>query len=168
MGIGDTGRTEVLHTGARTWIKPDENLWATMASQQGHPQAAAAIVQLFKGHYLTGPADDDLQGAVGMCSLIKGITEEKDDGGGTYAKGSAGTVNGTKSLSIVATGPDGETSTLYVAAEGEPYLLRTEQTQGSEPGQLTFSGFKEPLTVQAPPSDLVIDVSVVTDQLTTA
>ncbi|MBX6769375.1 MAG: hypothetical protein IRY90_19855, partial [Actinomadura rubrobrunea] len=45
---------------------------------------------------------------------------------------------------------------IYVATEGEPYLLRMDS--GAD-ARVDLSGFDEPVTVKAPPKDQVVDLS---------
>ncbi len=95
------------------------------------------IAQLFEGRYLTGPADDeDLRGAAEMCGMIKDLTEAKDESGDTYEKGVSGTVNGARSFGVLMTDADGVKSTLWIAAEGEPYILNSAPPAAGRCGPL--------------------------------
>lgn len=55
-------------------------------------------------------------------------------------------VNGSRAVTLM--GKEGaETQTLFVSAEGEPYVLRMTGVGCKEPGSLEFSAFDEPVTV---------------------
>lgn len=168
VGVGGTGKAEILHTGEKTWMKPDAEFWKAIGTKEGgSAKEVAAATELFKGRYLLIPADDTESGAsdfAAMCGLIEALTSD-DSADSKVEKGAAGTTNGFKTFSLTATDADGEKSTLYVATEGKPYLVRMEQTEGSEPGEMNFSDFDKPLTVTAPPADEVIDMSVFTEKV---
>ncbi|WP_431676903.1 hypothetical protein [Kitasatospora sp. KL5] len=169
VAVGGEGQVEILHNGTGTWIKPDAAFWKKIGSEKANPKAGAAAAELFKGRYLTGGQDDtEIKEIASMCDLIKGITQGGDDPDTKVTKGSAGTTNGVKTFSLVGTDPDGARTTAYIATEGKPYLVRMEQTTGSEPGQMDFSEFDKPITVQAPPADEVIDFTLFKEKLKTA
>ncbi|PBC70786.1 hypothetical protein BX265_5343 [Streptomyces sp. TLI_235] len=166
VSVGD-GQVEVVHNGTGTWIKPDAAFWKKIGSEKGNPKAGAMAAELFKGRYLTGgQSDSRIQEVASMCDLIKGITQDNDEG--PLTKGAAGTVNGVKTFTLLGTDPeDGAKTTLHIATEGKPYLIRMEAA-GKEPGQMDFSDFDKPVTVQAPPADEVIDYSLFQQKLKTA
>ncbi|MEU6274703.1 hypothetical protein ABZ871_20160 [Streptomyces populi] len=51
------------------------------------------------------------------------------------------------------------TYTLYVAAEGKPYLLKVDYKGPDFHTTTTFSAFDEPLEVKPPAEDEVLDLS---------
>ncbi|WP_199881638.1 hypothetical protein [Streptomyces sp. CB03911] len=169
VGTGSEGKVELVRIGGRTWIKPDAVFWNTVAAKEGNAKSGAVLAELFKGRYITNGQDDpSLKEMAEVCDLIGAISKDDGTSGDKYTKGAAADVDGTKAFSITATDSDGEHSTLYVATQGKPYLVRMEQTAGAEPGQLTFSDFDKPLDLKAPPADNVIDFSAVKQKLRTA
>jgi hypothetical protein len=46
-----------------------------------------------------------------------------------------------------------------VATDDPHYILQMQVTQGDQPATITFSDFDESVTIQAPASDQVIDLS---------
>ena len=166
--ISGVGGVEILHTTAQTWIKPDAAFWKTISAEEGSRDGGAMAAELFKGRYLTGGQDDAaLKEMAGMCDLIDSIAKD-DSPSGKIVKGAAGTTNGVKTFSLTDTDTDGQASTLYIASEGKPYLIKVEQTTGTEPGEMNFSDFDKPIVVQAPPADNVIDYSVFQQKLKSA
>lgn len=160
VGVPAMGQVELLRTGKQTYIKPDATFWKAIAGKEGNPKAGAVVAELFKGRYLTGGQDNaDFREMAQMCDMVDGIAKD-DSPDNKVAKGTAGTTNGVKTFSLAASDTDGSVSTLYIATEGKPYLIKMEQTTGSEPGQMNLSGFNKPVTVQAPPADNVIDWSL--------
>ncbi|GAA2774514.1 hypothetical protein [Kitasatospora cinereorecta] len=153
VALGSIGEVEVRHTGSHTWIKPDARFWTSIAAEQGAGSSGQAVAEVFKGRYLTGGEDDaNLKEVSEMCGLIEGITD--GDLAPDAVKAGTGTVNGTRTVNLQTTDGDGTHSTLYIAAEGEPYVVRMESP---EQGRVDFSAFDVPFTVQAPPADAVID-----------
>jgi len=75
----------------------------------------------------------------------------------TWKKGAVGTVNGTAALELDGTGRDGHKAALWVATDGEPYILRIAPTAGSYLGRIDFTGYDERLAVQAPLPGQVLD-----------
>ncbi|MEU9133727.1 hypothetical protein AB0D08_37510 [Kitasatospora sp. NPDC048540] len=69
-------------------------------------------------------------------------------------------------FTVITTDDDGSRNTGYVATDGKPYLVRITH-DGAEPGEMNFTNFDRPITVQAPPADSVIDYSQFEAKLTT-
>ncbi|MFE0463251.1 hypothetical protein ACFW1A_28765 [Kitasatospora sp. NPDC058965] len=162
--IGSMGSIEILHNSTGSWVKPDQAFWKSAAAQQGKPGAGAMAAELFKGRYLTGGQDDpDMKQMTSMCDVVEGIANDTSKATNATKVGPA-TVNGQKTLGIKDTDDDGTVSTGYVATEGKPYLLRLV-SEGSDGGQLDFTDFDKPLTVQAPPADQVVDFSLFKQKL---
>ncbi|WP_371480125.1 hypothetical protein [Kitasatospora sp. NBC_00315] len=169
IGLGADGTIDLIRTGSQSWLKPDAAFWKSMAAKEGaDAKGSAAVAELFKGRYIANAGSDaQVEELAGMCDLVKGLGE--DDGSTDKAvKGKAGDVNGVKTISLDVTDSDGQVNTIQVATEGKPYLIKLEQTAGAEPGEMVFSDFDKPLTVQAPPADNVIDFSVFQQKLKTA
>ncbi|WP_051811869.1 hypothetical protein [Kitasatospora sp. MBT63] len=167
IAIADLGQIEIIHTGGTSFLKPDAAFWKSIAGGQGNPQAGAMAAELFKGRYLTGAKDDpELAGLADMCDLVKSMTDSDDTSDGAV-KGAATTVNGVKTFTVVSTDDDGSKTTAYIATEGKPYLVKMSH-DGAEPGEMNFSDFDKPVTVQAPSADNVIDYSQFKAKLTSA
>jgi hypothetical protein len=160
------GSMQLIHTGASTWMKPDAAFLQHIAAQQGGGSADAAVLQLFQGRWLTGGQDDpDLQSMAGMCDLMSNIPGG-DSKLTSATKGNATNLNGAPVLTVLVSDDSGP-STLYVSAEGQPYLLRVDDDAPGG-GTVNFGDFNKPLTVQAPPADQVVDFSVFQQKLRSA
>jgi len=79
----------------------------------------------------------------------------------TWKKGAVGTVNGMPALELDGTGRDGHKASVWVATDGEPYILRIAPTGGSYQGQIDFTGYNERLAVQAPLPGQVLDNALI-------
>jgi hypothetical protein len=165
MDFGSTGTVQLVHTGTRTWMKPDMAFWKNIAAQQGDKTIAPAVAARLKGHWLSGGQDDpDLKSMADMCSIGKIFGDTDKPTGAT--KGETTTVNGTGAVAVKAT-MNGDPGTLYVATQGQPYVLR-EASDGSDPGSIDFSDFNKPVVVQTPPANLVINTDSLGKQLQSA
>ncbi|GAA1412934.1 hypothetical protein GCM10009639_65620 [Kitasatospora putterlickiae] len=151
------GKFELLGDGKQVYLKPDAEFITAVA---GGGAEGAQAAELLKGRYIAGVQDDpemkELTTACNLKDLTKSFLEDGKSTGLT--KGSAGTVNGTKSFSLKSKNSGGDEVVLHVATEGAPYPLRVEKA-GKDGGQMDFTEINKPLTVQAPPADQVIDYS---------
>ncbi|MFE9422741.1 hypothetical protein ACFYNO_07250 [Kitasatospora sp. NPDC006697] len=154
--VGATGTVQVIHNAQGTWMKPDTAFWENISAEKGKASAGPAIAQFFKDKYLTGGQDDaSMQEVAGMCDIVSGIADDQSKET-DVVKGATSTVDGQSVIGISAKDDSGEPTQLSIATKGQPYLIRMSST-GSEPGQMDFSEFNKPVTVQAPPADQVVD-----------
>ncbi|OSC50857.1 hypothetical protein B5181_39910, partial [Streptomyces sp. 4F] len=61
-------------------------------------------------------------------------------------------VDGEDALKLTKRTSGGETLALYVATEGEPYILKSTTEGGKSPGSVTFSEYNEPVNAEQPPA----------------
>ncbi|WP_030059553.1 MULTISPECIES: hypothetical protein [Streptomyces] len=167
MSMPGMGSFEIIRDGKTSYVKPDKEFWTNMGGPNG-----AKAAELFKGRYLTGfESDPSMSSLTSVCNLAefsKKITED-DNKSSKVEKGSAGNVNGVKTFSLKATDDKGEVSTISVATEGKPYPVRIEHTGAKDGnGQIDFSDFDKPLTIQVPSADNTIDFTKFKDQFKTA
>ncbi|WP_033824000.1 hypothetical protein [Kitasatospora sp. MBT63] len=166
IGVVGMGQIEIIHTDGTSYLRPDAAFWKTIAAGKGDAHAGDVAAEMFKGRYLTGAKDDpSLAGLAAMCDIVKSMTDNKDTDDDAV-KGAAATVNGHSTFTVVSTDDDGSTNTGYVATDGKPYLVKIAH-YGAEPGEMNFTDFDKPLTVQAPPADNVIDYTQFKAKLTT-
>ncbi|MFB7247772.1 hypothetical protein ACFCYX_35515 [Streptomyces populi] len=80
---------------------------------------------------------------------------------GRAKKSGAASVDGRRAIALVVTDEKVEngTYTLYVAAEGKPYLLEVDYKGTDFHTTTTFSAFDEPLEVKPPAEDELLDLS---------
>jgi hypothetical protein len=150
------GSMDVIRTSAGTWAKPDAAAWQSMAGQVGAAGSGAAVAEVFKGRWVTGgETDPDVMGATSMCDMFAGFFDGFSQSGNP-TMGSASTVRGIPAIGLQVTDDSGP-STLYVATQGQPYLLRV-QSDG-DGSSIDIDGFDKSLNIQAPPADQVIDFS---------
>ncbi|MDH6122065.1 hypothetical protein [Kitasatospora sp. GAS204B] len=150
IAMGSKGSFQILSTPQQTWIQPDTKFWTTMGGAHGS-QAA----ELFKGRWMTGSKDDaDLKSLSDSCNLTQ-FTGQMNQDGDQAAKTGTATVNGQPTVVLHVKSSDGTSGDMWIAAQGTPYPLKANSTSG----QMAFSNFNQPVTVQAPPADQVVDIS---------
>ncbi|MFG3133719.1 hypothetical protein [Streptomyces tendae] len=162
MGVGGQGEIELIKTGDTLYVKFDKQFLRTL--DKGEPQAGnEALAILLAGRWTSMPADGpDAKAMTGFCDLDKLLDdggEGGDSGNGTRSKltrGKVTTVDGAPAITLHETTGSHRT-TLYVATEGKPFLLRVVNGSGQESFSLSLTGFNEPVPAKAP-SGKVIDL----------
>ncbi|GAA2134753.1 hypothetical protein [Streptomyces synnematoformans] len=140
---------EVLRVDGTSYMKPDAKFWEQNA---GSSEQAQLIQGMVGDRWVEAGSggDDDFASFCDLDALLKELGEEdKGDKKEKTEKGDEGEVRGTPTITLVAK-EDGETTTVHVATEGEPYILKMESEGGDEPGSAEFSEFNEKVDVQAP------------------
>lgn len=91
-----------------------------------------------------------------QCDLDKALSKAPRDGVGVQQQP---VVERDGERVIPLRGPEGDEGlTMYVAAEGEPYLRFMEGMVRGTEMRVAFSLFDEPVSVSAPPADKVLDI----------
>ncbi|MFE1315897.1 hypothetical protein [Streptomyces sp. NPDC058755] len=148
---------ELRMVGGHTYMKGDKKFWQQTGRKEGSsPEEINAITEMFKGRWFKVPAkaakaDDRFP----FCDTAMMFKRDKKDG--RLTRGAETEVNGSRAVTLM--GKEGaQTQTLFVSAQGEPYVLRMTAVGGKEPGSLEFSAFNEPVTVTPPSASEVIDL----------
>ncbi|MEV8424345.1 hypothetical protein [Streptomyces niveus] len=164
-----------------TYVKGDDEFWRSISSgandvnaandesgridpsgrndQNADTAVADELVQLLKGKWLKIPAGAGasaraLGGACDLDAMLDGA-HVADAKGAT--RGAAAEVEGRKAATLVKRETDG-TRTTYVAAEGEPYLLKAVSEGGQAPGTVLLTDFGVPVKVAVPPGAETVDL----------
>ncbi|EPH44747.1 hypothetical protein ABT390_16710 [Streptomyces aurantiacus] len=163
---GTGGSAELIKRGDKVWMKPDDKFWKNQVP--GGQGAAAA--ELFKGRYIHGSTNDDmLKGLAEVCDLKELQKSVSDDSDGDDAKdlkkGKVTTVDGTRVVPLTGKDDDGNDTTLYVAAEGRPYLIRaTEKSTGTDK-TTTLTDYDKPVPTKTPPASESVDMNKLQEEL---
>ncbi|WP_353941930.1 hypothetical protein ABII15_10000 [Streptomyces sp. HUAS MG91] len=147
-------KAEVRHVKATFYLKGDEQYWRTSLKQQ---PGADKIVPKVADKWVKMPAQDNQ--ITGLCDkqgLLAAMDEDKSERKG-LKKGDTSTIDGTKALALHKSKGD-EKSTLYVATEGKPYILKVTTTGGSEPETTTFSDYDKPVKPEQPAAGDTVDL----------
>ncbi|MEV0320159.1 hypothetical protein ACIBKX_12185 [Streptomyces sp. NPDC050658] len=157
------GSLELIKQGEKVWMKPDAAFWkAQLPGGQG--EAAADIIG---DRYLYGTTDDallkDMAGVCDLKQIQKEVRDESDEGT-KLTKGERTKVDGTDVIPVTGR-DDGKTTTLYVAAEGTPYLVQaTEKGDGTD-SKLKLSDYGKPVPKDTPSDEESVDVSQLQGQV---
>ncbi|MFH9818194.1 hypothetical protein [Streptomyces sp. NPDC017230] len=155
IGTGEA-EADVRHTDANLYLRGDEQYWRSALKQQ--PGAAREMAPKLQDKWVKMPANDAT--TAGVCDkqgFIAAMDEDKSERQG-MKRGSTTEVNGEDALKLTKEAAGGETLTLYVATEGEPYILKSTSEGGKNPGSVTFSEYGEPVKAEQPPSDQTVDL----------
>jgi hypothetical protein len=138
---------EVVRVDGTSYMKPDTKFWEQSA---GSPEQAQLIEATVGDRWVeAGTGQDDFASFCDLDTVLKGLDEDKGDKKDNTEKGDESEVRGTPTITLISK-EDGETTTVHIATEGEPYILRMEIEGGDEPGEAEFSEFNETVDVQAP------------------
>lgn len=155
IGAGGT-RADVRHTDATLYLRGDEQYWRTALKQQ--PGAAEEMAAKLRDKWVKMPANDAT--TAGVCDkqgFVAAMDEDESERRG-MKRGSTTEVNGEEALKLTKETSGGEKLSLYVATEGEPYILKTTTEGGKNPGGVTFSDYGETVNPQQPPADETVDM----------
>lgn len=143
---GNVGSLQLVATPDMIYVKGND------AFNQSYGGEAGA--KLLAGKWLAIPADDPQAASFAGFSNVDALV-----GNLLQTDATSFTKEGTKDVDGVPTvGVKGDQGTLWVATVGEPYPLMVSAPEGEE-GSLTMSAWNAPVTITAPPSEEVVDLS---------
>ncbi len=163
------GTAELRRLDEITYMKGDEAFWRTSMTSQGMSEAQIdTTIELVKGRWLKiapgQPGSGDLGGICDLKELLADLDKDKDKDEDKaeregLTRGPDAEVDGTPVATLVKKKAGGETTTVSVAQEGKPYILKMVKTGGDEPGSMTLSDYDKPVDVVVPPADETVDLS---------
>ena len=134
--------------GKTVWIKPDSQFWNNFGGSN------AAALKILRGKYLKTTKTSQLGGLSQLCqpsSLAGAFQDNKKTGG--LVKGPATTINGQRAIKLT---DSGDSAAAYVSAVSTPELLRIV-SPGTSGGQLDFTDYDAPVSLQQPPASQTLD-----------
>ncbi|MFJ9811488.1 hypothetical protein ACIRTB_25025 [Streptomyces sp. NPDC101158] len=156
MTLGVTGTAELIRPDAEAvYMRFDEAFLKEQAKGES-AEVQAAVLKELKGRWVkTDAKDPDAKESLALCDL-KSLLAEFEQGSDGAARGEETTVGGKKALALTQSSGS-EKTTVYVATEGKPYLLKMVMTGGKEPGTIAFSDYDKPVVAKAPAKKDVVD-----------
>ncbi|WP_241844888.1 hypothetical protein [Streptomyces silvensis] len=147
-------RADVRHIGDTFYLRGDEQYWKTALKSQ--PGAAKAIPKL-QDKWAKMPADDAV--TKGLCDKqdLIGAMDSDKSARKSMKKGGTTTVDGQEAIELTKKSSAGETQKLYVATEGEPYILRATAEGGKRPSTTTFSDYDKEVRPEKPSAGDTVD-----------
>jgi hypothetical protein len=138
-------------------LRVEDEVWAAQPSSFWKAAGASGDGKAYGGLYVKVPTADPRYAGFTDDTRIGFLLDRLLQTSATWKKGPVGTVNGSAALELDGTGKDGHKASIWVATDGEPYILRIAPTAGSYRGQIDFTEYGERLAVQAPLPGQVLD-----------
>ncbi|MFD9033701.1 hypothetical protein ACFVZW_21500 [Streptomyces sp. NPDC059567] len=156
LTVGTTGTAELIKADDKdVFLRFDEAFLKEQAKGES-PEVQKAVLKELKGRWVKTPVTEpDAKDSLELCDL-KALLGDFEQGINLAVKGEETTVGGKKAL-MVTEKSGGETTTVYVATEGEPHILKIVSAGGEEPGTITFSGYGKPVEAKVPAAKDVVD-----------
>ncbi|MEU0371591.1 hypothetical protein ABZ070_15265 [Streptomyces sp. NPDC006283] len=160
------GRAELRKVAKAMYLKGDEQFWnATL--QERSPDSpggsgGGALVEMMKGRWITLPAGT-IEAMDRVCDLRAVFSEMDMDEADRkqMTNGPDAQVDGVPTATLVKKA-EGRTTTVHVAKEGKPHILKIVKTGGTETGTILLSDYGKPVEVKAPPAGEVVDLENLT------
>ncbi|MFE2765139.1 hypothetical protein ACFXGD_02670 [Streptomyces albidoflavus] len=152
---GPEAEADVVQAGQAVYLRADKAFWENVLKAQG--AASDGAVDKLAGKWVKSDADE--AGTEGMCdkqAVVAALDSDKSERQG-MKKGKETEVNGESALTLIKKAGNGEEFTLYVATEGEPYILKAVNKGGENPGETTLTDYNKKVDTEEPPADEVVD-----------
>ncbi|MFI9772497.1 hypothetical protein ACIHJG_37455 [Streptomyces sp. NPDC052415] len=150
------GTMHIIKKGSLVYVKAEEDFWRATFSRGMTAEQAGEMVALFKGRWIKPPTMmSETLGRIcdGFDILLNALSLVSD---GSATREADATVGG-RLVAVLAERTTTETTTVYIAKEGKPYLLRGTVAGGNEPMDLTFTDHDKPVDTTPPPPDQIVD-----------
>ncbi len=151
---GKGAKADVLQVGQKAYVRGDKKFWEN--TLQGKPGTEGAVEKL-QGKWVK--SEPGKSGTEGMCdkqALLASLDSDKSERKG-MKKGETTEIDGRSALALEKKQPGGEKITMYVATEGEPYILKAVTEGGETPSEVVLSDFDKKVEVQEPAAGDVVD-----------
>jgi hypothetical protein len=153
MSMGGQGEAELIKVGDTVYMKYDEAFLRAQSKGEKKADVDAAVALLAGKWTKMSAKGEDAKDIAGFCDLDT-VLGDAGDVNSDAQRGKTTTVDGTPA--IVLHERDGKGRyTLYVATEGEPYLLRVDDASGTNPGTVTFGEYDEPVPARKPSGEIL-------------
>jgi hypothetical protein len=151
---------EMRRIGPDTYIKGNAAYWTATLKQQGGGAKAQKQAAAFKDKWVKLPPAE-AKAAQSQCdkdALLAAMDNDKSERQG-MTRGKDAQVQGKSTAVLHKKTAQGETLTLYVAAEGDPYILKLDEKSPKRTTTTSFSDYNKPVDVTAPPAGEVVDAA---------
>lgn len=145
VSVGEDSITLLVVDG-QVYFSAEASFWES----QGLP---SAFLDSVDGKYVEVPSTDD---SFGTFTDLGQFTDELLTPEGDVTKGEESTVNDMPVIQLISSKDDG---VLSIALEGEPLPV---QVSSEGEGEINFTDWNEPVDVEAPPADDIVDLESLT------
>lgn len=158
LSMDGEGRADLIKNGDTVYMKYDEAFLRGQSEGESKAEADAAVAMLAGKWTKMSAKGADAEDLAGFCDLNT-ILGDATDGESDATRGKTTTVDGTPAITLYE--KDGnekagkESFTIYVATEGEPYVLKLVSTTPSDPGSLSFSDYDKPVPTDKPTGEII-------------
>ncbi len=146
------GTAQLVSTGGKSYLKGDEAFWTGTA---GGADQGKAILAVLGDKWALFPQSTG--GFAEICDLDQ-LLSSLGDGKSKLTKGDVSDVDGEEVVAVTSKADDGDT-VAKVATGDKHYILEISKDGGTDSGSFSFSKFDEPVDVQAPAEDQVVDLT---------
>ncbi|MFI2508959.1 hypothetical protein [Streptomyces sp. NPDC018972] len=150
------GTMRIIKKGSLVHVKAEEDFWRATFDRGMTAEQAEEMVALFTGRWIKPPRGmSEVLGRMcgGFDALLEGVDPVSD---GSATREADATVGG-RQVAVLTERTTTGTTTVHIAKEGEPHLLRATVTGGDVPMDLTFTDHGKPVDTTPPPPDEVLD-----------
>ncbi|MFC8372048.1 hypothetical protein [Streptomyces sp. NPDC057238] len=155
--VGDSlGTVAIVKKGSLVYVKAGEDYWQATFSRGMTAEQTEEMVGHFTGRWIKPPKMmSEIFGRTcdGPDVLLEGLDPVSD---GNATREADATVGG-RPVAVLTERTTTETTTVHIAEEGKPYLLRGTVAGGDEPVDLTFTDHDKPVDTTPPPPDQILD-----------
>ncbi|UYQ64265.1 MSCRAMM family adhesin SdrC [Streptomyces peucetius] len=160
------GRAELRQVAETMYLKGDRQFWSASLQERSSasPDGSGndAVVELMTGRWIKMPAGSikDMDRLCDLKAMFARMDVDEADRK-RMTKGPDAKVDGVPTVTLVKR-QQGTTTTVHVAKEGKPHVLKIVRAGGDETGTIVLSGYGKPVQVEAPPADEVVDLDSLT------
>ncbi len=147
-------RIDLIGTATELYFKAAPAFWQ---QQLGNDPNANAILALMANKWVkVPPTNSDYADVASLVDKDKFADELLGSPDGPLAKTDGKTIGGIETVGLKDTS---EGSVLYIAKSGPPLPIELVGSSGADGGDVTFTDYNQPFTVQAPPPAQVFDLA---------
>ncbi|MFH9268378.1 hypothetical protein ACH4KN_29600 [Streptomyces sp. NPDC017546] len=156
---GQGAKADVLQIGQQVYVRGDEKFWQN--SLQGKPGTDGAVEQLQGKWVKSEPGQSGTEGMCDKQAFLASLDSDKSERKG-LKKGDTTEIDGQSVLALEKKQSGGEKITMYVATEGEPFILKAVTEGGDAPGEVVLSDYNKKVEAQAPADADLVDPKEIT------
>jgi hypothetical protein len=145
----DSQTVQVLRIQREVWFAGDADFWRRVGGDRA--------VEAYRNKYLKIPASDSRFASLLDTTYMAKLTQVLLQAKGAFAKQGTVTLRGQRAV-VVVDRTKGSGGMLWIAAEGQPYLLRMQAAADSAvTGAVDFLDYNKRISLPPPDPKLVID-----------
>ncbi|MFF4170927.1 hypothetical protein [Streptomyces sp. NPDC001744] len=158
LSTGTAATTELIKADSKEVYLRFDDASLREQTEGESPEVREGVLKALRGHWVRTPVTDpDTKDVLELCDLAS-LLDGFEQGASGIVKGGEATVDGRKALTVTEPDDGGVTRTVYVAAEGTPYVLKIVTKGGDEPGTIAFPQYGKPVVAKVPAAGDIADI----------